>query len=62
MGMAEVEGFEGVGRGLTHLIRLWKRVEKSKMAESDRRVTHALQKPQSMGHPGKRKGKIISER
>ena len=25
-----MEGFEGVGRGLTYLIRLWKRVEKSK--------------------------------
>jgi hypothetical protein len=31
MRLAEVEGFEGVGRGLTHLIRLWKRVEKPKI-------------------------------
>jgi Protein of unknown function (DUF433) len=28
--VAEVEGFEGVGRGLTDLIRLWKHVKKSK--------------------------------
>jgi hypothetical protein len=54
MRVVEVEGFEGVGRGLTHLIRLWKRVEKSKAAESDRRVTHALQRPQSMGHHGRK--------
>jgi len=30
MRVAEVEEFQGVGRGLTHLIRMWKRVEKSK--------------------------------
>jgi len=33
MGMAEVKEFEGFGRGLTHLIWLWKHVEKSKAAE-----------------------------
>jgi hypothetical protein len=62
MGLAEVEGFEGVGWGLTDLIWLWKRVENSETARSDRGVTHALQKAQSMGHPRKGKGKIISER
>jgi hypothetical protein len=33
MRVAEVQGFEGVGRGLTDLIRLWKRVEKSETRE-----------------------------
>jgi hypothetical protein len=28
MGVAEVEGFEGVGRGVMSLLRLWKCVEK----------------------------------
>jgi hypothetical protein len=28
MGVAEVEGFEGVGRGVMGLLRLWKFVEK----------------------------------
>jgi hypothetical protein len=28
MGVAEVEKFEGVGRGVMELIRLWKCVEK----------------------------------
>jgi hypothetical protein len=28
MGVAEVEAFEGVGRGVTGLLRLWKCVEK----------------------------------
>ena len=30
MGLAEVERFEGVGRGVMGLLRLWKCVEKSK--------------------------------
>jgi hypothetical protein len=30
MGVAEVEGFEGVGRGVMDLLRLWKCVEKSR--------------------------------
>jgi len=30
MGLAEVEEFEGVGRGVIGLIRLWKCVENSK--------------------------------
>src|SRR5579862_4662279 len=30
MGVAQVEGFQGVGRGLTDLIQLWKSEEKSK--------------------------------
>jgi hypothetical protein len=34
MRVAEVEGFEGVGRGLTYLMRLWKRVEKWRGAVS----------------------------
>jgi hypothetical protein len=29
MGVGEVEGFEGVGRGVMGLLRLWKCVEKS---------------------------------
>jgi len=34
MGLAEVEGFKGVGRGLTHLIWLWKYVEKLKTPDA----------------------------
>jgi len=30
MGLVEVEGFEGVGRGVIGLVRLWKCVEKCK--------------------------------
>ncbi len=30
MGVPEVEGFEGVGRGVMGLLRLWKCVENSK--------------------------------
>jgi hypothetical protein len=50
-----VEGFEGVVRGLTDLIRLWKRVEKSKKAplRKVRRVGNPktqVQKP-NLGHP-----------
>jgi hypothetical protein len=30
MGVAELEGFEGVGRGVMGLIWLWKYMEKSK--------------------------------
>jgi hypothetical protein len=29
MGVREVEGFEGVGRGVMGLLRLWKSVEKA---------------------------------
>jgi hypothetical protein len=31
MEMGQVEGREGVGQGVVHLIRLWKCVEKSKI-------------------------------
>jgi hypothetical protein len=54
MGVAEVEGFKEVGRGLTYLIRLWKRVEKSsapmgrKRGQSNPKTQ--VQKP-NLGHP-----------
>jgi hypothetical protein len=38
MGVAEVEGFEGVGRGVIDLLRLWKSVEKWKPASWPRQT------------------------
>ena len=45
MGVAEVERFEGVGRGVIGLIRLWKCVEKSKNAPFDK------PNPKGIRHP-----------
>jgi hypothetical protein len=38
MRLAEVESFEGVGRGVIGLVRLWKCVEKSKTRALEKAV------------------------
>ena len=50
MGLAEVEGFEGVGRGLTDLIRLWKCAEKPKPAPFEKPTSKGMRHPRSSSY------------
>ena len=51
MGLAEVEGFEGVARGVIGLLRLWKSVEKcEKKVNSEQWVVSRGLKP-GLGAP-----------